>query len=69
MFADNIDESTDANELIAPVHDRMPVILSNDQEKAWLDSDMVDVAGLLSILKPFPAEEMDYKHGIEPHSF
>jgi hypothetical protein len=30
-FADNIDESTGANELIASVHDRMPVILSNEQ--------------------------------------
>jgi len=31
--------TTNANELIAPVHDRMPVILSSDQERAWLDSD------------------------------
>ena len=69
MFADNIDESTDANELIAPVHDRMPVILSNDQERTWLESDAVDVSGLLSILKPYPAEEMNYKPGIGPHNF
>jgi putative SOS response-associated peptidase YedK len=51
--------TTNANELIAPVHDRMPVILSNEQERVWLDSDVVDVSGLLSILKPYPAEEMD----------
>ena len=61
--------TTDANELIKPIHDRMPVILSHDQEKIWLDSDMADVAGLLSILKPYPAEEMHYKPGIGPHSF
>jgi putative SOS response-associated peptidase YedK len=61
--------TTAANELISPIHDRMPVILSNEQGIVWLDSDMVDVSGLLSILKPYPAEEMDYKHGIEPHSF
>jgi putative SOS response-associated peptidase YedK len=60
--------TTGANELIAPVHDRMPVILSNDQEKAWLASDAADVAGLKSILKPYPAEEMNYKTGIGPHS-
>jgi len=59
MFADNIDESTDANELIAPVHDHMPVILSNEQGVVWMDSDVIDVSSLLSILKPYPAEEMN----------
>ena len=53
--------TTAANELIAPVHDRMPVILSNDQEKVWLESDAYDVSGLKSILKPYPANEMNYK--------
>jgi putative SOS response-associated peptidase YedK len=60
--------TTNANELIAPVHDRMPVILSKDQERAWLDIDAVDIPGLKSILKPYPAAEMHYKSGIGPHS-
>jgi putative SOS response-associated peptidase YedK len=60
--------TTGANELIAPVHDRMPVILSNDQERVWLDSDIADVSGLKSILKPYPAHEMNFKQGIGPHS-
>ena len=60
--------TTAANELIASVHDRMPVILSNEQEKVWLDSDVSDVAGLKSILKPYSAQEMDYKPGIGPHN-
>jgi putative SOS response-associated peptidase YedK len=60
--------TTVANELITPVHDRMPVILSGEQEKAWLESDAADAANLKSILKPYPAEEMDYKPGIGPHS-
>ena len=60
--------TTGANELIAPVHDRMPVILSSDQEKLWLASDTVDVADLKSILKPYPAHEMNYKPGMGPHS-
>jgi putative SOS response-associated peptidase YedK len=47
----------------------MPVILSNEQGIVWLDSDVVDVPGLLSILKPYPAEEMHYKPGIGPHNF
>ena len=61
--------TTDANELIKPMHDRMPVILPKDQEQVWLDSDMTDVSGLLSILKAYPSEEMDYRSGMGPHSF
>ena len=59
MFADNIDESTDANKLIAPVHDCISVILSHEQRIVWMDGDVIDVSGLLSILKPYPAEEMN----------
>jgi putative SOS response-associated peptidase YedK len=47
----------------------MPVILSKDQERVWLDSDVVDVSALLSILRPYPAEEMKYKSGMGPHNF
>jgi putative SOS response-associated peptidase YedK len=60
--------TTAANELIAPVHDRMPVILSNEQEGTWLDSGLIDVSALKSLLKPYPAEEMVSKPGICPHS-
>jgi putative SOS response-associated peptidase YedK len=60
--------TTAANELIAPVHDRMPVILSHEQEKFWLAGDVADVEYLKSILKPYPAEEMDSHPGIGPHS-
>jgi putative SOS response-associated peptidase YedK len=60
--------TTAANELIAPVHDRMPVILSPNQEKVWLDIDVVDVPDLKSILQPYPVEDMGYKLGIGPHN-
>lgn len=60
--------TTAANELIAPVHDRMPVILSPEREKIWLESNAADVAALKSILKPYPAEEMDSRTGIGPHN-
>lgn len=59
--------TTAANELIAPVHDRMPVILSGDQEKIWLNNDNADIIKLLSLLKPFSAEEMTCKPGLGPH--
>jgi len=60
--------TTNANELIKPVHDRMPVILLKDQEQFWL-GDAIDASALLSILKPYPTEEMTYKSGMGPHIF
>jgi putative SOS response-associated peptidase YedK len=49
--------TTTANELVAPVHDRMPVILPVAAEDAWLDRD-VAVEEALALLRPFPAEHM-----------
>ncbi len=45
------------NKLMAEIHDRMPVILSKKDEKAWLESDNQDE--LLGLIKPFPEEKMD----------
>jgi putative SOS response-associated peptidase YedK len=61
--------TTDANELIKPVHDRMPVILPRDKEQVWLASDVADASVLLSILRPYQASEMHYKSGMGPHRF
>ena len=49
--------TTDANELLLPVHDRMPVILNEESYEAWLDSK-VSPAELKKLLEPFPAAEM-----------
>ena len=49
--------TTTPNELIEPIHDRMPVILSKDAEAMWLDPDVPQDAAL-SLLKPFPANSM-----------
>jgi putative SOS response-associated peptidase YedK len=49
--------TTDANALVAPVHDRMPVILPRAVEDMWLDRD-VPAADALALLVPFPAEQM-----------
>jgi putative SOS response-associated peptidase YedK len=46
--------TTTPNELVAPIHNRMPVILSKDSEEIWLDPDETDSLLLLSYLKPFP---------------
>jgi putative SOS response-associated peptidase YedK len=45
------------NKLMAEIHDRMPVILSMEDEKTWLESD--DQDELLGFIKPFPEEKMD----------
>jgi len=51
--------TTEANELIRPVHDRMPVILPRDKEDFWLDPANEDKEGLLGLLKPYPAQDME----------
>ena len=51
--------TTDANDLIRPIHDRMPVIVPKTEEAAWINPDNQDSAGLLSILKPYPADLME----------
>jgi len=51
--------TTKPNELTATVHDRMPVILSRDDEAAWLDPGVDDAAKLLPLLRSYPATEME----------
>ena len=48
--------TTEANGVVAPVHDRMPVIL--DASTAWKWMQDVPVESLLSYLKPYPADQM-----------
>ncbi|PKM83713.1 MAG: hypothetical protein CVU88_01570 [Firmicutes bacterium HGW-Firmicutes-13] len=49
--------TTASNRLIAGIHNRMPVILSEDTEDIWLDKDIKDAALLRSFLKPCEDEE------------
>jgi len=51
--------TTEANELLEPIHDRMPVILTRDAETIWLDLRIQEPTKLLPLLKPYPAEEME----------
>ncbi len=50
--------TTTANELIAPIHHRMPVILSKDRQTDWLSGVPLDAGQLGSMLLPSPAGEM-----------
>ena len=49
---------TEANELMKPIHDRMPVILAPEDWDAWLETDAKDAEGLQNLLKPYLAEGM-----------
>jgi putative SOS response-associated peptidase YedK len=37
----------------------MPVILDRDDEKEWLNPDIVEPERLLALLKPYPAGKME----------
>ena len=50
--------TTTANELVAPIHHRMPVILSTDRQTDWLSGTPLDADQLRSTLLPSPADEM-----------
>jgi putative SOS response-associated peptidase YedK len=51
--------TTQPNELIKPIHDRMPVIVPADQHVIWMDPENQNQKALLSLLQPCPAEWMD----------
>jgi putative SOS response-associated peptidase YedK len=51
--------TTEPNEIVRPIHDRMPVILPKDVEDLWLDSMIEDHRRLRDLLLPYPAEEME----------
>ena len=50
--------TTEPNELVRPMHDRMPAILRPDDHDLWLDRSIESPDVLLPLLHPFPAEEM-----------
>jgi putative SOS response-associated peptidase YedK len=47
------------NDLVAPVHDRMPVILPVQAWEEWLARDQRDLAALSSLLLPLPSELLE----------
>ena len=51
--------TTKANELVAPLHDRMPVILNREDEDRWLTGDTPSPGEMKKILAPYPAGEME----------
>jgi len=50
--------TTAANPLVAPIHDRMPVILRPEDYDQWLDPGIVDPERVTPLLQPFDARLM-----------
>ncbi len=50
--------TTEANEVLALVHDRMPVIIAAEHYESWLDTRQHDTEELLPLLRPYGAAEM-----------
>jgi putative SOS response-associated peptidase YedK len=50
--------TTSVNDIVKPIHDRMPVIIRLQDWHKWLSND-TDLCDLKELLHPFPADEMD----------
>lgn len=46
--------TTTANDLLRPIHDRMPVVLPPERWEEWLDPSNQDLEGLRGLLSPAP---------------
>ena len=51
--------TTTPNDLVAAIHNRMPVILEPDDESRWADARVTDPAAVLPCLRPLPARRME----------
>jgi putative SOS response-associated peptidase YedK len=51
--------TTNANEILMPVHDRMPVILHLEDYALWLDKDSRKQDLRKELLRPYPPSEME----------
>jgi len=50
--------TTEPNELMAPYHNRMPVIILPENERLWIDPAFTNPVLLKGLLKPYPSDKM-----------
>jgi putative SOS response-associated peptidase YedK len=50
--------TTDANDKLRALHDRMPVILPREAWPAWLGEEPAEAAELLALLRPYPSSDL-----------
>jgi putative SOS response-associated peptidase YedK len=51
--------TTSPNRVLAPIHNRMPVMLLPDDEERWLDPDLTEPEEILRFLVPYPDELLE----------
>lgn len=51
--------TTAANELMKPLHDRMPVILPDEAHRLWMDKHQHDTELLKTLLMQYPSDQME----------
>jgi putative SOS response-associated peptidase YedK len=61
--------TTEANDFMTPVHDRMPVIVRPEHEAKWLDPEIKDIEKLRDVLEPLGNDALDmYRVSTEVNS-
>lgn len=51
--------TTQADSLLAPIHNRMPVIIKKENEDKWLDKEVQDPQLLMPLIKPASASNLE----------
>jgi putative SOS response-associated peptidase YedK len=51
--------TTNANQLMTDIHDRMPVIIKPEDYPAWLDTKLTDILKIQAMAKPYPDRLME----------
>lgn len=51
--------TTNSNDLMSPIHDRMPVILTPETEAQWLNPKNKNIEDLQKLLVPYEAKDME----------
>jgi putative SOS response-associated peptidase YedK len=51
--------TTEANDLLRAIHDRMPVIVAPDDYAQWLDPAVQTPEPILPLLRPYPGDDME----------
>jgi putative SOS response-associated peptidase YedK len=52
--------TTNANDLLKPIHNRMPAIIPREKETVWIDPSVQDKETLLTLINPYPSEDMEF---------
>lgn len=52
--------TTEANEVLRSIHNRMPVILMQVAESIWLDPQVQEPEKLLPLLRQYPSDQMEF---------